>query len=692
MPGIVFITAKNSFTPHQLYIWQGIILNIPLGIVDMKIRRLSIILYLVIVITVLIVASNTHGMGYGIREGNSSVKFSPDAKLIAFAYGIEVRPIRLIDLETGLTIKTFPVEKQVSDLSFSPNGELLAASITLWTEPPEGVIRVWNIHTGDEVKYIESEPVFFIRFLEDNKTIAYHKFGEIMLWNIEKGTIEKSDLKFTDVSHSADEPHCSHAKSAEKSIFARADRKEAAPVVVKDSKTDEIMKELPVDGIVKSLFFSADGETLAVLVYQGRNSIQLWDTSSWTIRQSFNPENLPVEGAFSWDGKLLAVHLEDSTLRIWDLTTQKEVKSVYLLMSGEKLLEAAERGDIKKVKSLISDGVDIEVRRKPDERTAIMIAAENGDQQIIQLLVEAGAEVDVTDSVGKTALMLAANNGHLETVKLLMNIGIDRYAKDQTGWEYDALMLAARAGHVEVVKILADEKSDLDTALGLAKTKEIAEILISAGANVNTTSSKWPALVLQSRLGHTEVVALLLSAGAEVNARDEKWQGITALLGAAHFGYVEIVGMLIESGADINARDNNGGTALMSAAEEGHTDVVRMLINEGSDVNASDNRGWTALMKASDPMSIARCRSADIVRVLIEAGADVNARDNRGKTALMEVSDSKDEPIHLEVMQMLIDHGADVNLRTVDYGTALWYAEARKASQKIELLRRAGAK
>jgi ankyrin repeat protein len=664
--------------------------NTLLRIVDMKTRRLSAKIIFLTLVTVVIVASNTFGGGYGIREGNSSVKFSPDAKLIAFAYGTEARPIRLIDLETGQIIKTFTVEKQVSDLSFSPNGNLLAASITLWVEPPEGVIHVWNIHTGDEIGYIESEPVFFIRILEDNKTVAYHKFGEIMLWNIKRGKPKKSALKFSDVSHSADEPAYSHAVSAEKSISARAERKEAAPIFVKDTKTDKIIKELPVDGTVKSMFFDSDGETLAVLVHQGKIPIQLWDTSSWTIRQSYNSDRKPIEGAFSWDGKLLAVHLDDNTLRIWDLMTQKEVKSIYLLMSGDELLEAAETGDIDRVQSLISDGVDIEVRRKPDERTAIMIAAENGNTKIIQLLVEAGVEADTIDSGGKTALMLAANNGHIETVKLLLSIEIDRYAKDHR--YHDAIMYAAYAGHVEVVRILVDKKSDLDTALSVAKTKEIAEILISAGADVNSASAAWPALVRQSRLGNTEVVALLLSADAEVNTRDEKWMGASALSGAAEFGRIEIVRMLMEAGADVNARDNEGRTALMSASGNGHTDIVRMLINEGADVNARDNRGWTALMEASDPRSIVRCGSADIVRMLIEAGADVNARDNSGRTALMEVSDSNDAPIHLDVMQILIDRGADVNLRTVEYGTALNYAKAFKASQKIELLRRAGAK
>ena len=564
--------------------------------------------------------------GSGHRWGNSSLKFSPDGRSIAFAYGAwtKIRPIRLIDLETKAIIITFPVESTVSDLSFSPNGDLLAASITLANEPSDGVIRVWNIQTVEEISHTDTRAVRQIRFLEDNKTVAY----DTEIWNIEDGTTKETGQRLWEVDHSVDFPRLSSSGFREKGIYVTADRKEAAPLVVKIAKTDEIIEQLPVDGTVQSLFFDYSGETLAVLVQNGKIPIQLWDTNSWTLRQSFYTESSPIEGTFSRDGKLLAVHFEDETLRIWDLITQEEKKPIHLLMPAEELLEAAENGQSARLQELISDGVDIEAREVRRGRTAIMLAAENGHSEVIRLLFESRADANARDSDGRTATILAAMKGHPEVIQLLSESGADMNARDSHGWtammraadwghfevvklllsigaqKADVLPIAAWTGNVEMVRILIDANADLDRALVSAKNREIAEILISAGADVNSAAVGGPrALIVHSSAGRNDVVALLLKAGADVNIRDETRSfGSTALSAAAHSRHKETVRMLIEAGADVNARNNEGRTALMYASwstgrinEEVQIEIVQMLIDAGADVKLKDDDGKTAL-------------------------------------------------------------------------------------------------
>ena len=237
--------------------------------------------------------------GCGLREGNSSLRYSPDSNLLAFAYGDNARPVRLLDLKTGGVIKTFPVEQVVSDLAFSPNGELLAASIFLSAEPCEGIIRVWNIWTGKEISYTKTYAVFFISFLEDNKTIVYSSSNDVEEWNIEDGTTKESDLSRFDITHSTDPRGSLAAISSEKRISAIVPKQGNAPIIISDTETNEIIVELPIIGTVQSLFFSDNGDTLAVLVRQGKFPIQLWNTNSWTIRQSFDVTNAPVEGTFN---------------------------------------------------------------------------------------------------------------------------------------------------------------------------------------------------------------------------------------------------------------------------------------------------------------------------------------------------------------------------------------------------------
>ena len=176
--------------------------------------------------------------GYGGREGNSSLRFSPDSKYLALAYGNRTCPIKLLDLETGRIIKIFSVEKEVSDLSFSPNGEFLVASIMLYTEPSEGVLRVWDVQTGKEIAYTKTPAVFFLRFLEDNKTIAYEFFGDIKEWNIVDGTTKESRLEPMDLTHSSVPRGRSIAASMNKGVYVTAFRQEVSPVIVRDTVTN----------------------------------------------------------------------------------------------------------------------------------------------------------------------------------------------------------------------------------------------------------------------------------------------------------------------------------------------------------------------------------------------------------------------------------------------------------------------
>ncbi|MEN6357612.1 MAG: ankyrin repeat domain-containing protein [Armatimonadota bacterium] len=117
-----------------------------------------------------------------------------------------------------------------------------------------------------------------------------------------------------------------------------------------------------------------------------------------------------------------------------------------------------------------------------------------------------------------------------------------------------------------------------------------AEILTVRGEDVNA----------RDKFGHTPLffarsaymAQVLISAGADVNAmRDD---GGTALHRAARGGLRSVAKILIQSGADISA-SKNGSTALHIAARHGHWIVVELLVSSGADVNALDSFGQTPL-------------------------------------------------------------------------------------------------
>ncbi len=104
------------------------------------------------------------------------------------------------------------------------------------------------------------------------------------------------------------------------------------------------------------------------------------------------------------------------------------------------------------VRRLFSLG-DVNVRGSQHGQTAIMLAVSHGRLDMAQLLVEAGADVNIRDEDGSTALMCAAEHGHMEIVKyLLQQPDTDVLAKDNDG--LTALAVAMEAGHRDVGVIL----------------------------------------------------------------------------------------------------------------------------------------------------------------------------------------------------------------------------------------------
>ena len=82
-----------------------------------------------------------------------------------------------------------------------------------------------------------------------------------------------------------------------------------------------------------------------------------------------------------------------------------------------------------------------------------MLAASHGRLDMVRLLVEAGADVNIRDEDGSTALMCSAEHGHAHIVKyLLQNPETDVLAKDNDG--LTALAVAMEAGHRDLVSVL----------------------------------------------------------------------------------------------------------------------------------------------------------------------------------------------------------------------------------------------
>ena len=118
--------------------------------------------------------------------------------------------------------------------------------------------------------------------------------------------------------------------------------------------------------------------------------------------------------------------------------------------------EAAEDGDIKRVKQHLVEGVDVNAIYK-DGWTPLHMAAEGGHREIVDLLIAKGADINATagaggDGEGWTPLHEAAEGGHKKVVELLILKGADINVKNGDG--RTPLDLAIKHKNAEIADIL----------------------------------------------------------------------------------------------------------------------------------------------------------------------------------------------------------------------------------------------
>ncbi len=132
---------------------------------------------------------------------------------------------------------------------------------------------------------------------------------------------------------------------------------------------------------------------------------------------------------------------------------------------------------------------------------------------------------------------------------------------------------AAQVGDLAKVKMLLASNPDLV----FTKNKKELNATALHGAVMN---------------GHKEVVELLLASGAEVNATIKK-QGLTPLHFAVVRRQMDVIKLLLVHEAEINAKDSDGQTPLHVAAANGFKEEAELLLAHGAEVHATTNTGKT---------------------------------------------------------------------------------------------------
>ncbi|XP_014825685.1 PREDICTED: caskin-2-like isoform X4 [Poecilia mexicana] len=266
-----------------------------------------------------------------------------------------------------------------------------------------------------------------------------------------------------------------------------------------------------------------------------------------------------------------------------------------------------------------------------DGFSALHHAALTGTTELLSLLLDSQATVDIKDINGMRPLHYAAWQGKPDSVLLLLRGAASVNAPSHDG--QIPLHLSAQYGHYEVSEMLLQHQSNpclmnkakktpLDLACEFGRLK-VAQLLLSSNmvsallegerGNDSLDSPSTTPLHLAARNGHKDVIKLLLKAGIDINRATKAG---TALHEAALYGKTEVVRLLLDAGINVNLRNTYNQTALdivnQFTTSTASRDIKQLLREASSSLQVRAVKDYWNL---HDPTAL-NLRAGDLIMVL----------------------------------------------------------------------------
>ena len=352
---------------------------------------------------------------------------------------------------------------------------------------------------------------------------------------------------------------------------------------------------------------------------------------------------------------------------------------------------------------LLGRGAEVGLRDCVNGKSALMIASECGQCEVVKLLLDAGAQVDLQDKVGRTAIVLASNHEHWKvgvlllrrmaevdsaTLSAIMSAVIvkcksllreyllekEEYEKE----EYEFYFLEYINELIESASLVGCYQEILWLACGFGNFK-ICQAFVAKCRWVELTPLWGRALFLACSFGHYEIVALLLERGFPQDLVHYGEYSALAMACACEGGHCEVVKLLLVRGADVDAAADSkhfqeildllcippGDVlpipefALVNAARGGHTEIVRLLLDEGARVGLH-----------SAVTSAIQEGFQEVVELFMECCAEKDLFDGDGCSPLMFATRHG----HIDTAKWLLDKGAEIDLQDISGRSAIMIA------------------
>lgn len=273
-------------------------------------------------------------------------------------------------------------------------------------------------------------------------------------------------------------------------------------------------------------------------------------------------------------------------------------------------------------------------------RTALSHAAENGQLEIVDVLLKNGASVSARQwslsgwaegiypyhNSGATALWHATRSRHLEIVKLLLEYGANPQARTTAG--ITPLTVACRHGCTEIVKVLLSKRVDVN----VRSYKDVRYLhppsLLRMRHMLTFSSEKgWAPIHEAVCRGSVEILQLLLEHGALVELPTTQPDGKTPLHFCVANKRIKCMKILLQNGADPNSLMLEGVTPLHLAAAGGWIPGIELLMEQDVFIDARD----ALCLESALHKAVRNCQHSAIAR-LSELGASQEAKNVDGMT------------------------------------------------------------
>jgi ankyrin repeat protein len=306
------------------------------------------------------------------------------------------------------------------------------------------------------------------------------------------------------------------------------------------------------------------------------------------------------------------------------------------------------------MKLLLVNGANPNLRSLHDI-TPLILAAMQNDQAVVDVLLEAGADINSITSTGCIgAFGYAVDKNNMDLALHLLKKG----AKPEYGSVETLPLAVAEWGSLELIKaieanageVVPNEMRGRIAFVAARNTDyEVLEYLLNHGADIKHDNDfGYTPLILASLTNHLELVKRYIERGDDLNTQDVDHE--TALSLAIEKEYPAIVALLRENDAQvIDYSELSEEGSMLQAAKDGALGSILNLHDAGLSINIKDADGNTPLMLA------AKAGHVGLVRSLYHLGAGINHKNNAGESACNLAKRDGQE----SVLKTLLEFGAE---------------------------------